>query len=187
MLQSATSSGTPAVITTSTTLARGVVGVSNNAVTVTGPSYTFTSPLTQGNYRLNGTFVPKNAINVPASGSQSATTWAYNAAFEVPAKLTDTAGRWNTSFAGGAVRVTLDISVLGALTGTSTTGCVYTGTVVPHPAGIAVFNLTLNEACLNQPVRNYSGITTVNAAATTLSAAYVTADGTAAGLLVGTR
>jgi hypothetical protein len=49
-----------------------------------------------------------------------------------------------------------------------------------------VFNLTLNEACLNQASRSYSGITTVNAAGN-LSAAYTTADGALAGLLVGTR
>ena len=124
---------------------------------------------------------------MPAQAGLPAYSWAYSAAFEVPAKLTDTAGRWNASFSGGAIKVTLDISVLGALTGTSTTGCSYTGSVVPHPANIAVFNLTLYEACLNQSVNSYSGITTVNTAATSFSAAFVSKDGALAGLLVGTR
>jgi hypothetical protein len=174
-----------------TTLARGSITVSNNTIAVTGPSYTFSSPATVGTYALTGTFVPKTSISVPAQTSGAtptpAFTWAYNAAFDTPAKLSDAVGRWNTSFASGAIKVTLDFTALGAITGTSTTGCTYTGSVVPHPAGIAVFNLTLNEACLNQASRSYSGITTVNAAGTSLSAAYTTADGALAGLLVGTR
>ena len=179
--------GTGANTMTTATLVRGAVSVANSDVIVAGPSYTFGSPLVVGSYRLNGTFVPKSVINVPAQAGLPAYSWAYNAAFEVPAKLTDTAGRWNASFSGGAIKVTLDISVLGALTGTSTTGCSYTGSVVPHPANIAVFNLTLDEACLNQAVNSYSGITTVNTAATSLSAAFVSRDGALAGLLVGTR
>ena len=192
MLQntSVTAAGMTATGTT-TTLARGTITVSNNAITVSGPSYTFSSPATVGTYALAGTFVPKVSVSVPAQTSGAtptpAFTWAYNAAFETPSKLSDTVGRWNTSFAQGAIKVTLDFTALGAITGTSTTGCTYTGSVVPHPAGIAVFNLTLNEACLNQASRSYSGITTVNAAGTSLSAAYTTADGALAGLLVGTR
>lgn len=185
MLQSTTGVGASAV--TTTTLARGNITVSDAAVTLAGPFHTFSSPVVMGNYRLNGTFVSKNTLTIPAQGGMAGYSWAYNPAFEVPAKLTDTAGRWNASFSGGAVRATLDITVLGVLTGTSTTGCSYTGSVTPHPAGIAVFNLVVNEACLNQAVRSYSGITTVNPAATSLSAAFVTADGTQSGLLVGTR
>lgn len=183
-------SGTTATLTT-TTLARGSITVSDNALAVTGPSYTFSNPALVGTYALSGTFVPKTSISVSAQTSGAtptpALTWAYNAAFEIPARLSDAVGRWNTSFAQGAIKVTLDFTALGAITGTSTTGCTYTGSVVPHPAGIAVFNLTLNEACLNQASRSYSGIATVNAAGTSLSAAYTTSDGALAGLLVGTR
>ena len=91
VLQATTSTGAAAVPTA--TLVRGAVSVVNNDVTVAGPSYTFGSPLVVGSYRLNGTFVPKNAINVPAQAGLPAYSWSYNAAFEVPAKLTDTAGR----------------------------------------------------------------------------------------------
>ena len=189
--------GTTSTSTTTitTTLARGSITVSNNTIAVTGPSYTFSSSVVLGTYTLAGTFVPKTSISVPAQTSSAAPapaftpafTWAYNAAFETPARLSDAAGRWSSSFAQGAIRVTLDFSALGAITGSSTTGCTYSGGVVPHPAGIAVFNLTLIEACLNQASRSYSGIATVNAAAGSLSAAYTTADGALAGLLVGTR
>ncbi len=190
--------GTTTVAGTSTisTLARGTVSVVNQAVTVAGQAYQFASTgTTTRTYGITGGFVPKTSLTVPTVTFPGPSTQTpipgyvltYNPSFDTAATQGTVAGRWNASFGAGAIRLTLDISATGAITGTSTAGCTYTGSAALHPANIAVFNLTLTEACVAQAARTYSGIATLNDLRTTLSAAYLTADGTLAGIFAATR
>ncbi len=190
--------GTTTVAGTSTisTLARGTVTVVNQAVSVAGQAYQFASTgTTTSTYRITGGFVPKTSLTVPTVTFPGPSTQApipgyaltYNPSFDTGATQATVAGRWNASFGTGAIRLTLDISATGAITGTSTAGCTYTGSAALHPANIAVFNLSLTETCVAQAARTYSGIATLNDLRTTLSAAYLTPDGALAGIFAATR
>jgi hypothetical protein len=180
---------TPVAGTTGTvsTLARGTISVANNTVTVAGTATSFGNPPAVNSYSLQGVLVPQSALNVPATVATPAYDLTYNKAFETPARLADAAGRWSASVSQGAIRVTLDINATGAITGSSTAGCTYSGSLATHPAGIAVFTLGLQEQCLNQVASSFGGIATLNAASTQLSLAFTAANGSQAGLLLATR
>jgi hypothetical protein len=192
-----TVAGSATVSSTLTTLALGSVTVATPSVIVSGTAYTFSTTFSTETFRISGTVLPQGTLTVPAtvamatSPATPAYSWVYNRAFETAAKPADVAGSWNTSLSNGAIRLTLSISAAGALTGTSTSGCTYTGTVAPHPANIAVFNLSLNETCVPTPgasgLRTYAGIATLNETRTTLSAAYTTPDRTLAGVFAAVR
>jgi hypothetical protein len=157
-------------------LARGTATLSNaNAFSVSGRSYNLTTGVVSS-AGLSGILVPKASLSVAATSNSPAYTLAYNKAYETPAKLADAAGRWSATRGAGAVQLSFDISASGALTGSSSTACTYAGTLTPHASAIAVFNLSLTEACLGTPAQTYSGIATANAATNGLSMAFTTAD-----------
>lgn len=170
-----------------TSLVRGTTTVSGSAFSVSGMSFNPGGTGAPGSYSISGTLAPKASLTVAAAGGAAGYTLAYNKSYETAAKLSDVAGRWNASFGAGSVQLTLDFSAAGALTGTSTTGCTYTGSVVPHPASVAVFNLSLTEACTAAASQQFSGIVTLNEARTTLSAAFTTPSLSSAGLFQATR
>jgi hypothetical protein len=89
-------------------------------------------------------------------------------------------GRW--SGLQGAVSVIWDIDSAGKLTGTSTTGCTYTGTITPNASPVAVLDVTIAENCAGTS-RAFSGIATLNAAKV-LNVAYTTAAGAQGGVVV---
>jgi hypothetical protein len=168
-----------------TSLVRGTTTVTGSAFSISGVSFNPAGGA-PGSYSISGTVAPKATLTVAAAGSASGYTLAYNKSYETAAKLPDVAGRWTASFGGGSLQLTLDFSATGALTGTSTSGCTYTGSVVPHPAAVAVFNLALVEACVGASVP-YTGIVTLNEARTVLSAAFTTPSLSAGGLFQATR
>ena len=72
------------------------------------------------------------------------------------------------------------------MTGSSTTGCTYIGTQVPHAGNVAVFDLNLTETCLGTAAV-LQGIATVSASKTTLFLTFTTADKARGGLFVGAK
>ncbi|RYF39547.1 MAG: hypothetical protein EOO25_14750 [Comamonadaceae bacterium] len=167
-------------------LVRGTTTVSGSAFSITGQSFNVTGGAPSG-YSISGTLAPKATLMVAASQAAAGYTLAYNTSYETPARLSDVAGRWNASFGGGSVQLALDFSAAGALTGSSSTGCTYSGSVAPHPAGVAVFNLSLAETCAGTPAQQFAGIATLNEARTLLSAAFTTPSLSAGGLFQATR
>lgn len=170
-----------------TALVRGTTTVSGSSFSVTGLSFNPAGTGAPTSYAISGTVAPKATLTVAAAGGAAGYTLSYNKFYETAAKLSDIAGRWNASFGGGSLQLALDFSAAGALTGTSTSGCTYTGSVTPHPAAVAVFNLTLAETCTGGASQQFSGIVTLNEARTTLSAAFTTASLSAGGLFQATR
>lgn len=137
--------------------------------------YSFTGNLTGSN---TGTLV--NTITV-GTGSATAVTWTYNKTYETPATQASVQGRW--SGAQGADVLTWDVDANGALAGTSTTGCTYSGTLKPNANPVAVLDVAVTELCAGVS-KALSGIATVNAAKSGMSVAYTTAAGAQAGVLV---
>jgi hypothetical protein len=140
-----------------------------------------------GAYSASGSVVPKSALNIAASGSVPAYSLGYNNAYESPANIADAAGQWKASFGSGTVTLSLNIAASGAISGSNSSGCSYSGLLAPHAGGVAVFDLQLNEACPGASTTPLSGIATLNSGKTVLSAAFVSSDQSAANVFQATH
>ncbi|RYF40947.1 MAG: hypothetical protein EOO25_11250 [Comamonadaceae bacterium] len=167
-------------------MVRGTTTVSGSAFSISGQSFNVTGGAPTS-YSISGTLAPQATLTVAAAQGSAGYTLAYNKAYETPARLADIAGRWNASFGGGALQLALEFSAAGVLSGNSSSGCTYSGSAVPHPASVAVFNLNLAETCSGAPTQQFAGIATLNEARTLLSAAFTTPSLSAGGLFQATR
>src|SRR5262249_7431894 len=80
-----------------------------------------------------------NAIAVSGTKFSTAT---YN--YDAPASLATIAGAWTLSLTDGTTLNTT-ISTIGVLTGSSPSGCTYSGVLAPRSSGKNVFNVTLSS------------------------------------------
>lgn len=78
--------------------------------------------------------------------------------------LTALAGQWMASAGDGAVTQTLNVTSNGNITGSSSTGCSYTGSLTSRP-GIGVLDMTLAENCASG-IKNFSGIAAYSSTST---------------------
>jgi hypothetical protein len=131
--------------------------------------------------------VPKGSLAYAAGTGAPAYTLGYSAAYDVPANLADVTGRWRASFSGGTLVLTFDVASSGAITGSNTSGCSYSGSLSPHAGGVAVFDLRLTEACPGVAAVQFSGIATLYANKTILSAGFASADLATANAFLATR
>lgn len=109
------------------------------------------------------------------SGS-SALALTYDAHYETTAGLNDVTGGWSGSYGGGVNRLTLNVSTTGVLTGSSSAGCGYSGSMQPRSADPALFDIRFTETCVIGTPVTLEGIATVNAAKTGLSFAVTSTD-----------
>ncbi|MBX3656919.1 MAG: hypothetical protein KF740_00640 [Ramlibacter sp.] len=172
--------------TATTALVVGTSTVSGSAFAVAGRNFNLASGATSS-FSISGSVVPRGTLSVAAAGTAPAYALVYNKAYESPAQLADISGAWRATFNGGSVVLTLNISGAGVLTGSTNTGCSYTGSVAPHAGGVAVFDLALTESCVGSAIQQFAGITTLNAARTVLSAAFATSNLSGASAFQATR
>ena len=107
----------------------------------------------------------------PAGGAATAFSFtnSYNQSrYETAAVLADLTGSWTGTRGGGTDSVTWTLTSAGALTGTSTNGCTYTGSAAVHsvPVAVGVFDLTLHESCTvlaATTTKDFAGIVTLSA------------------------
>lgn len=85
---------------------------------------------------LNGTITPQSG------GTVATFTAAYDTSYETAATLAAISGDWSGKQPAGET-FALNISSAGGLVGTSSLGCLFTGTVAPRSADNNVFNLTI--------------------------------------------
>lgn len=173
--------------------ANTVTGFARAALTVSGTSFMGTgrhyklADNTVQSFTASGTLQAANTLQTTVvTGAQAPVgpaALAYSARYRVPAVQADASGQWRATFNAGASVVTLTVGSAGALTGSSTTGCTYTGSLVPRSATVAVYNLALNETCVTG-ASAMNGIGTLNEAKTGLSLAFTSADGAKGGLLL---
>lgn len=86
-------------------------------------------------------------------------TLTYGAHYDTQASLGDWAGSWNSSqsVSGLGSLVTSWTVTGGAITGSGSGGCTYTGTVSTRPEAKAVVNVSLTETC-GSTVQQFDGI-----------------------------
>jgi hypothetical protein len=138
----------------------------------------------------SGVFTEKISLSGETKSGNSSKNFilAYDAQYEKTASLSDAVGSWVGSY--GNSTLTMNVVSTGSLSGTSTTGCKYSGTLMPRSADQAVFDVNVTESCgvdASPVVRTLSGIATVNAAKTALSIAATTADKASGALFVGVK
>ena len=171
-----------------TRFARLQTQTSGTSFSSTGTQYKLQTSTTE-TASSTGTFANKTSITgimTTASGNTNLVL-AYDPRYETPATLNDAVGSWTGSFDNGSGSRTMNVAATGALTGSSTTGCTYAGTVQPRTADPALFDLSFTETCVVGGSSSFSGIATVNAAKTGISFAVTTADKTSGALFVGAK
>jgi hypothetical protein len=117
-------------------------------------------------------------------GTAAASTinWSAGTNYKTAALQANVAKNWSSTSGDGAVVTTWAVTSAGVLSGSSTTGCTYTGTLKPNSNPIAVFDLSATETCAGT-VQTLTGIGTLNSAKTKLNVAYTAASGNSGGLL----
>lgn len=137
---------------------------------------------------LTGSYTEKQLISgtaTTASGSSSLNL-SYNAQYETAVQLSDAVGTWKGSYNGGSIVLTMAVASSGTISGNSTSGCSYSGTLQTRADDPAVFSLAMTETCQTTSTA-MSGIATVNAAKTGTSWAFTTGDQTRGGLFSGQK
>lgn len=130
----------------STRLVKASLTASGAGFTGTGKGFdlgtTTVLPIT-----LSATAVAKTSLsgNISSAGQSEPYSLAYQTSYDTPAALTDFAGTRSASLGPGTV--TWSINNNGALTGTRTTGCSYTGQVTLRPEASAVVDVAVTESC----------------------------------------
>lgn len=111
---------------------------------------------------------------VSGSGTSSLALTA-DARYSTAATKADTLGNWRFTKSGGTIVANWTIDANGTLSGSSTLGCTYAGTVAPHGT-VAVYDVALTETCTGS-VTKLAGIAKLNTAKTFLTFGMTTADG----------
>jgi hypothetical protein len=155
------SSGTQYILQTGKTEAASVIGTFKNKATITG---TATAP--SGIAALNLTYNPR---------------------YEITVRVADAVGSWTGTFGGASSSRTIIVAETGKLTGTSSTGCSYSGTLLPRSSDPAVFDVTYTETCVVGTPQVLSGIATVNEAKTALFITAITSDKTGGAIFIGAK
>jgi hypothetical protein len=96
-------------------------------------------------------------------------------ALTAPAVQADAAGTWTASSGGNARTVNWTVTAAGAVSGSSTTGCSYGGTLAAM-ANASAYTATVREQCPDGVAAQYNGIATLNPAKNALSFVATSAD-----------
>ncbi len=127
--------------------------------------------------------VSQTGTVTPVGAAAKNYSFSYDNRYQSPALMSDIAGNWSGSRNAGTVLVNWSVSAAGVLTGSSTAGCSYAGTIGVHGANavpVGVFDLVLTETCINlgvTDVKNFAGIVTQDAAKTAAIFAFTTTSG----------
>jgi hypothetical protein len=170
-----------------TRFARMQTTTSANSFSNSGTQYLLQSGTAETG-TATGTFTEKKEMSgtmTAASGSSSFAV-TYDTRYDTVASLSDAAGTWTGSYTGNG-SLTMTITPTGALSGTSTTGCSYNGSLQTRAADPAVFDLGFTETCPVGAAKQLAGIATVNTAKTALSVAVTTSDRAQGALFTGHR
>ena len=115
-------------------------------------------------------------IDVSSGGATSHLAVTQDVAYNTPATQANVVGTWHFTKAGGTITADWIVANDGALTGTSSLGCTYSGSVRPRNATTAVYAVAVTETCTGS-TKQLSGIGRLNTARTFLTFGLTTTDG----------
>ena len=102
-------------------------------------------------------------------------TLAQTDALTSAAVQADAAGAWKASVGGNAQSVSWTVATSGAVSGSSTTGCTYTGTLTAM-TNASAYTAAFRESCSDGASTLFNGIATLNSAKNALSMVATGAD-----------
>ena len=141
---------------TSTRVVKGSFTVQSNAYLASGKSFTLGTTASSAT-SLTATVLEKTSLSgvISTGGLNENYTMAYQSRYDTAATLSDFAGAWSATLGPGTVSWT--IGATGALTGTRTTGCTYTGQLSVRTELKAVVDAAIAETCAGA-VTQLSGV-----------------------------
>jgi hypothetical protein len=113
-----------------------------------GKSYTLGSSASAVSTAVSASVVEKSSLSgsfTTSVGQPETFALAYQSRYDTPAVLSDFAGNWQAPLGPGVVNWT--IASTGALTGTRTTGCTYSGLLSLRAEHKAVLDAAVSENC----------------------------------------
>jgi hypothetical protein len=143
-----------------------------------GKSYTLGASAASSSVSATATasVVEKTSINgtlTVSSGQSEAFALAYQSRYDTPAALSDYAGAWQATLGPGVVNWA--IGSTGALSGTRTTGCTYSGQLSLRAEKKAVLDAAVAENCAGSVVQ-LGGVAVLNTDKTRITMLLTTAD-----------
>jgi hypothetical protein len=140
----------------STRVIKGSFAVQGNAYLASGKSFNL-GTTTSSSTSLTATVVEKTSLSGVISTDSLGENFslAYQSRYDSAAALADFAGAWSATLGPGTVNWT--IGATGALTGTRTTGCTYTGQLSLRAEQKAVVDAVVTETCAGA-VTQLSGV-----------------------------
>jgi len=162
--------------TTTTRLVKASLAAQTAGFGGSGKSYTL-GTTTIDNVTAAATVVEKSSFSGTISGNGQTEPFAlaYQARYDTPAVLAEFAGNWIATLGPGVVNWT--VGSTGALTGSRTTGCTYTGQISLRPESKAVVNVVIAETCAAS-VTQLSGVGALSSGKTLLGLVMTTAGDT---------
>ena len=141
-------------------LLKASFALQNNSLVGTGKSFNLGTGTT-GAISMSSSVVEKSSLNgaITTAGVSEPYSLAYQPRYDTPASLGDFAGAWSATLGPGTVNWNINTS--GALTGTRTTGCTYTGQISLRTDLKAVANAVVTETCAGA-VTQLSGVAIKN-------------------------
>ncbi|NHZ42515.1 hypothetical protein F1609_20390 [Massilia sp. CCM 8693] len=140
-------------------------------------------------FTLSGSLPGSAADGLPVSirigtAAPGPLAWTYNKAYDTPTVQASLAGRWIGKL--GANVLSWDVDGAGRLSGTSTTGCLYGGSLTVHPGAAAVLDAAITETCAGV-VQTLTGVARLGAGQAGLSLVYLGAPAQRAGAVLLSR
>ncbi|MGZ8405690.1 MAG: hypothetical protein ACXW38_08440 [Nitrospira sp.] len=140
---------------------------------------------------INGTYAMKQNLNgtiVYQTGGQSTFTMTYNSDYDLTPDINAVAGTY-TGFVTATETVTVVVSTTGTISGSSNTGCIFTGSFLPRAHG-NVYDVTVtfgNQAGCSNRNETVTGIAFYEASAKRLLSAALNSTRTDGFVFIGTR
>jgi hypothetical protein len=174
--------GTADTADDSTRLIKTALAVSGTGFAGTGKDYVLGSS-TVRDTTVDATAQAGATLSGNMTGAGAETfSLAYQSRYDTAATLADFANTWRSTAGNGAVTLNWSVTQTGSVTGTSTTGCSYSGQISLRAEAKAVADANLTETCAGAAIV-YAGAATYNPNTARATLALTSADG-ASGLLL---
>ena len=132
----------------STRVLKATLAVQDSSYSATGKRYTLGGDaIAVGSVAVEAQVAEKATLdlNVGTGTDAQRLALAWQARYDTPAQLGELAGNWSATLGAGVVTWAVDAQ--GAITGSRTTGCTYTGQLSLRPEGKAVVDAQVLEDC----------------------------------------
>jgi hypothetical protein len=141
----------------------------------TGTSYTLGGAAASAT--LSASVLEKTTLSgsIVSAGHSDSFALSYQSRYDTAAALADVAGAWQATLGPGVVNWSVDAA--GALTGTRTTGCTYTGQLGLRAERKAVLDAAVTEHCAGAPALALAGVALQSADKANLVLMLTSADG----------